>query len=69
LAESENASKRLARIKLLAGLLHSKSTDNTEGSRRLCRRIALELIELLKAEDAYQLSVSVPVPVLSTRRL
>ena len=44
--------KRLRRIRLLAAELNVKSGVNTPQSRERCKRIALELIELLKAEDA-----------------
>ena len=63
-----NAIRRVTRIRLLAEELREKSQSNTDESRTRCRRIALEIIELLKAEDAYQRGlpasppVSVPVP-------
>ena len=66
MSDSLNAAKRIARITFLSGVLQSKATINTVASRHLCIRIARELVDLLKAEDAYQTTMSVPVPVHST---
>jgi hypothetical protein len=46
--------KRLARIQRLSDELHAKCTTNTDKTRHRCLDIALELVELLKAEDNYQ---------------
>ena len=69
LSDTDNAAKRLARIKLLAVALPTKGTENTVASCDACRRIALELVDLLKAEGAYQRTLSVPLPGQARPRL
>jgi hypothetical protein len=49
-----DAEKRLARVRRLIDELSAKSDVNTVQSRARCRTIALELVELFKAEEQYR---------------
>ena len=49
-----DADKRLARVRRLTVELREKSDHNTPQTRARCIRIALELVELFKAEDDYR---------------
>ena len=54
MSQLPDAEKRVRRIRLLTAELLRVGEHNTMKSRARCKTIALELIELLKAEDEYQ---------------
>ena len=52
--QQTNAEKRLARIHRLIAELQAKAGINTDSARTRCIAACRELIEQLKAEDAFQ---------------